>query len=305
MGWDMMGLGDWASLICCSWNAVSWWLECLTPLPSSRHCLSFTTEWIGDLGDHWSQFGDVRRCSAFEPAGSSNNCTASQPVWEAQLALASVGSWSGPVVQMFVWWGKHQVNDGPGKPDQSSTVVEHTGSIESWRLLRQINAILVVQVTPSLHSKPQCGLMILTATIFPMIFSKQHHCLLSTVWCFLLRWWFISPFPPPSKTLDKFFILLDSSIACVPWRPCRGGEAEHPMVHHRFPYDRYSDIFGYVFRRYSGRYIIIYIYIYNIYIYIYSIFWIHLLFIFNMEYRHHRHIAHGTSYQGDQRSKIS
>jgi hypothetical protein len=62
------GTGDWASLICCSWNSVSWWLECLTPLPSSRHCLSFTTEWIGDLGDHWSQFGDVRRLNLQEVA---------------------------------------------------------------------------------------------------------------------------------------------------------------------------------------------------------------------------------------------
>ena len=230
MGWDMMGLGDWASLICCSWNSVSWWLECLTPLPSSRHCLSFTTEWIGDL----------------EPAGSSNNCTASQPVWEAQLALASVGSWSGPVVQMFVWWGKHQVNDGPGKPDQSSTVVEHTGSIESWRLLRQINAILVVQVTPSLHSKPQCGLMILTANFFPWFFQSSITVCsaLFDAFCFFASLVIHFPHLPRPWT--------SSSSCWTAASPAYLGDLavmklKKPMVHHCFPYDRYSMIYSDMF----------------------------------------------------------
>ena len=229
----------------------------------------------------WRSLKSVRRCSAFEPAGSSNNCTASQPVWEAQLALASVGSWSGPVVQMFVWWGKHQVNDGPGKPDQSSTVVEHTGSIESWRLLRQINAILVVQVTPSLHSKPQCGLMILTATIFPMIFSKQHHCLLSTVWCFLFFCFAGDSFPhfphlPRPWTSSSSCWTAASpaylgDLAVVVKLNIQWFIIVFPMTDIRI----YSGMF---FEDISGRYCI--------YIYIYSIFWIHLLFLFNMESSH-------------------
>jgi hypothetical protein len=96
--------------------------------------------------------------------------------------------------------------------------------------------------------------------------------------------------------------LLDSSIACVPWRPCRGGEAEHPMVHHRFPYDRYSDIFGYVFRRYSGRYyIIIYIYIYNIYIPFFG-YTFYLYSIWNIAIIATSHMARVTKETKDRRS---